>query len=41
MFPDRLGRRGDPVAQIGSDWHFQVGQTTRDIARDYEELVRS
>src|SRR5690606_36404628 len=26
-----------PVAQIGSDWHFQVGQTTRDIARDYEE----
>ena len=30
-----------PVAQIGGDWHFQVGQTTRDIAEDYEALVRS
>ena len=29
-----------PVAQIG-DWNFQVGQTTRKIAEDYEKLVRS
>ena len=29
-----------PVGQIG-DWHFQVGQITRDIAEDYERLVRS
>ncbi len=30
-----------PVAQIGPDWHFQVGQVTRDIAADYEKLVRA
>lgn len=29
-----------PVGQIG-DWHFQVGDTTRKIAGDYEKLVRS
>ena len=29
-----------PVAQIG-DWHFQVGQATRDIADAYEKLVRA
>ena len=29
-----------PVAQIGDDWHFQVGQVTRDIAAEYEKLVR-
>ena len=29
-----------PVAQIGEDWHFQVGQVTRDIAAEYEKLVR-
>ena len=29
-----------PVGQIG-DWHFQVGQTTRKIAEDYERLVRA
>jgi branched-chain amino acid aminotransferase len=30
-----------PVAQIGDNWHFQVGKTTRDIAEAYEQLVRS
>ncbi|SMO83190.1 branched-chain amino acid aminotransferase [Paracoccus laeviglucosivorans] len=30
-----------PVAQIGDDWHFQIGQVTRDIAADYETLVRA
>lgn len=30
-----------PVAQIGDDWHFQVGATTRGIAEDYERLVRA
>ena len=29
-----------PVGQIG-DYHFQVGQVTRDIAADYEALVRA
>lgn len=29
-----------PVGQIG-DWHFQVGQTTRKVAEDYERLVRA
>ena len=29
-----------PVAQIGDDWHFQVGPVTRDIAAEYEKLVR-
>ena len=29
-----------PVGQIG-DWHFQVGQMTRDVAAAYEKLVRS
>jgi branched-chain amino acid aminotransferase len=29
-----------PVGQIG-DWHFQVGQLTRDVANAYEKLVRS
>ena len=29
-----------PVGQIG-DYHFQVGQTTREVAEDYEALVRS
>ena len=29
-----------PVGQIG-DWHFQVGQLTRDVAAAYEKLVRS
>ena len=29
-----------PVAEIG-DWHFQVGQHTRQIAEDYEKLVRA
>ena len=29
-----------PVGQIG-DWHFQVGQLTRDVAMAYEKLVRS
>lgn len=29
-----------PVGQIG-DYHFQVGQITRDIAESYEALVRS
>ncbi|MFB2532018.1 branched-chain amino acid aminotransferase [Paracoccus sp. p4-l81] len=29
-----------PVAQIG-DWRFEVGALTRDIAQDYEKLVRS
>ena len=29
-----------PVGQIG-DWHFQVGETTRKIAEDYETLVRA
>ncbi|MDQ7775928.1 branched-chain amino acid aminotransferase [Paracoccus aminovorans] len=29
-----------PVGQIG-DWHFQVGDHTRKIAADYEELVRA
>ena len=30
-----------PVAQIGENWHFQVGPTTRKIAEGYEALVRS
>lgn len=30
-----------PVAQIGDNWHFQVGPTTRKIAEDYEALVRA
>ena len=30
-----------PVAQIGEDWHFQVGPTTRKIAEDYDALVRA
>lgn len=30
-----------PVAQIGDDWHFQVGPVTRAIAADYEALVRA
>ena len=29
-----------PVAQIGDDWHFEVGPVTRDIAAEYEKLVR-
>jgi branched-chain amino acid aminotransferase len=29
-----------PVGQIG-DWHFQVGQLTRDVAMAYERLVRA
>ena len=29
-----------PVGQIG-DWHFQVGQITRDVAESYEALVRA
>jgi branched-chain amino acid aminotransferase len=29
-----------PVGQIG-DWHFQVGQLTRDVASAYEKLVRA
>ncbi|MBO9431128.1 branched-chain amino acid aminotransferase [Sulfitobacter sp. R18_1] len=29
-----------PVGQIG-DWHFEVGALTREIALDYEKLVRS
>ena len=29
-----------PVGQIG-DWHFQVGDTTRKIAEEYENLVRA
>ena len=29
-----------PVGQIG-DYHFQVGQITRDVAKSYEELVRA
>ena len=29
-----------PVGQIG-DWHFQVGQLTRDVAAAYEKLVRA
>ncbi|MCC6002416.1 MAG: branched-chain amino acid aminotransferase [Pararhodobacter sp.] len=29
-----------PVGQIG-EWHFQVGQLTRDVAAAYEKLVRS
>ena len=29
-----------PVGQIG-DWHFQVGQTTREISDAYEALVRA
>lgn len=29
-----------PVGQI-RDWHFQVGQLTREIAEDYEALVRA
>jgi branched-chain amino acid aminotransferase len=29
-----------PVGQIG-DYHFQVGQITRDVAKSYEALVRS
>jgi len=29
-----------PVAQIGNDWHFEVGPVTRDIAAEYEKLVR-
>ena len=29
-----------PVAEIG-EWHFQVGQHTRQIAEDYEKLVRA
>ena len=29
-----------PVGQIG-DWHFQVGQMTRDVAAAYEKLVRA
>ena len=29
-----------PVGQIG-DWHFEVGALTREIATDYEKLVRS
>lgn len=29
-----------PVAQIGDDWHFQVGPVTRQIAEVYEKLVR-
>jgi len=28
------------VGQIG-DWHFQVGQITRDVAESYEALVRA
>ena len=30
-----------PVAQIGEDWHFQVGPVTRKIAETYEALVRA
>ncbi|MDT1060707.1 branched-chain amino acid aminotransferase [Paracoccus sp. CPCC 101403] len=30
-----------PVAQIGEDWHFQIGEVTRGIADDYEKLVRA
>nr|MBP6677516.1 aminotransferase class IV [Paracoccus sp. (in: a-proteobacteria)] len=30
-----------PVAQIGDDWHFQVGGLTRKISDDYEKLVRT
>ncbi len=30
-----------PVAQIGDDWHFQVGAMTRKISDDYEKLVRA
>ena len=30
-----------PVAQIGDDWHFQVGGMTRKISDDYEKLVRA
>ena len=29
-----------PVGQIG-DWKFEVGAITREIALDYEKLVRS
>ncbi|MCC1482552.1 branched-chain amino acid aminotransferase [Roseibaca sp. Y0-43] len=29
-----------PVGQIG-DYHFQVGEITRDVAKSYEELVRA
>ena len=29
-----------PVGQIG-DYNFEVGALTRDIAQDYEKLVRS
>ncbi len=29
-----------PVGQIG-EWHFQVGQLTRDVAAAYEKLVRA
>lgn len=29
-----------PVGQIG-EWHFQVGQLTRDVAQAYERLVRA
>ena len=29
-----------PVGQIG-DWNFEVGALTREIALDYEKLVRS
>jgi branched-chain amino acid aminotransferase len=29
-----------PVGQIG-EYHFQVGQITRDVAKSYEELVRA
>ena len=30
-----------PVAQIGEDWHVQVGPVTRKIAETYEALVRA
>ena len=29
-----------PVGQIG-DFHFQVGNVTREVAADYEKLVRA